>query len=75
MNVDFYVLSLKGRDAHLETAVLLTGKRPQDITSEERKKAKSVNFGFLYGMWWAHFVEYAFVNYDLEVSDAEAQAF
>jgi uracil-DNA glycosylase family 4 len=65
----------EGRDAHLETAVLLTGKRPQDITSEERKKAKSVNFGFLYGMGWAHFVEYAFVNYGVEVSDAEAQAF
>jgi DNA polymerase I-like protein with 3'-5' exonuclease and polymerase domains len=65
----------EGRDAHLETAVLLTGKRPQDITSEERKKAKSVNFGFLFGMWWKHFIEYAFVNYDLEVSDAEAEIF
>ena len=65
----------EGRDAHLETAVLLTGKRPQDITSEERKKAKSVNFGFLFGMWWKHFIEYAFVNYDLEVSDAEAEQF
>lgn len=65
----------EGRDAHLETAVLLTGKRPQDITSEERKKAKSVNFGFLFGMWWKHFIEYAFVNYDLEVSDAEAERF
>lgn len=65
----------EGRDAHLETAVLLTGKRPQDITSEERKKAKSVNFGFLFGMWWKHFIQYAFVNYDLEVSDAEAEKF
>lgn len=65
----------EGRDAHLETAVLLTGKRPQDITSEERKKAKSVNFGFLFGMWWKHFIEYAFVNYGVEVSDAEAEAF
>jgi DNA polymerase I-like protein with 3'-5' exonuclease and polymerase domains len=65
----------EGRDAHLETAVLLTGKRPEDITSEERKKAKSVNFGFLFGMWWKHFIEYAFVNYGVEVSDAEAEKF
>jgi uracil-DNA glycosylase family 4 len=65
----------EGRDAHLETAVLLTGKRPGDVTSEERKKAKSVNFGFLFGMWWKHFIDYAFVNYGLDVSDGEAEQF
>ena len=40
---------------------------------EVRKKAKAVNFGYLYGMWWKRFKEYAFNNYGVHVTDQEAE--
>jgi DNA polymerase-1 len=64
-----------GEDIHLATAVKMMGKHPDQITPEERKKAKSVNFGFLFGMGWEHFIEYAFENYDIIVTEHEAKAF
>jgi uracil-DNA glycosylase family 4 len=39
-----------------------------------RKKAKAINFGYLYGMWWVKFKEYALDNYGVKVTDAEAKA-
>jgi len=62
-----------GEDIHLLTACQVTGKAPEDITPEERKKAKAVNFGFLYGMGAEKFTIYARDNYDVEVSLAEAE--
>jgi uracil-DNA glycosylase family 4 len=62
-------------DLHLATASTLTGKSTQDVTKEERKLAKAVNFGFLYGMGWSKFITYAFESFDLEVSKADAQTF
>lgn len=64
---------LLGEDLHMVTASTVSGKRPQDISKEERKKAKAVNFGFLYGMYPTKFQTYAFENYDLVVSDADAE--
>ncbi len=40
---------------------------------ELRKKAKAVNFGYLYGMWWKKFRIYAFDNYGVKVTDQQAQ--
>ena len=40
---------------------------------ELRKKAKAINFGFLYGMWWKKFKDYARDNYGVTVTDEEAQ--
>lgn len=40
---------------------------------ELRKKAKSINFGFLYGMGWRKYKEYARDNYGIKVTDEEAQ--
>lgn len=40
---------------------------------ELRKKAKAVNFGYLFGMWWKKFKIYARDNYSITVTDAEAQ--
>jgi DNA polymerase I-like protein with 3'-5' exonuclease and polymerase domains len=40
---------------------------------ELRKKAKAVNFGYLFGMWWKKFKIYARDNYGVIVSDLEAQ--
>ncbi len=41
---------------------------------ETRKKAKAINFGYLYGMWWKKFKIYARDNYGVTVNDNEAQA-
>lgn len=65
----------EGGDLHLATAVDATGKRPVDIQPEERKKAKAINFGFLYGMGWKKFIAYAFENYGVVVGEYEAQQF
>ncbi|MGE0366906.1 MAG: DNA polymerase [Phycisphaerales bacterium] len=41
---------------------------------ELRKKAKAINFGYLYGMWWKKFKDYARDNYGVTVTDKEAEA-
>lgn len=64
----------RGEDIHMARAMRMTGKETKDVTKEERKKAKAVNFGFLYGMGAHKFVNYAFVNYDLRVTEGEAHA-
>jgi uracil-DNA glycosylase family 4 len=43
------------------------------VWKEMRKKAKATNFGYTYGMWWKKFKTYARDNYDLHLTDAEAQ--
>lgn len=64
-----------GQDIHMATAMRMTGKPASQVTSEERKKAKAVNFGFLYGMGWMKFIHTAFSNYGLVVTEAESRAF
>jgi uracil-DNA glycosylase family 4 len=64
---------MSGEDLHLKTAAETTGKRPEDITKEERKKAKAVNFGFLFSMGWQKFITYARDNYDVDFEPEEAQ--
>jgi uracil-DNA glycosylase family 4 len=63
----------RGEDVHMIRAMRLTGKAAEDVTKEERKKAKAVNFGFLFSMGARKFVEYARDNYGLDVSLAEAE--
>lgn len=41
---------------------------------ELRKKAKAINFGYLYGMWWKKFKIYARDNYGVVITDEEAEA-
>jgi len=38
-----------GRDIHVETAALIQGVKPEDVTKQMRYAAKAVNFGILYG--------------------------
>src|SRR5262249_39582686 len=64
---------LAGEDFHLLNASRTTGKSPTAVTKEERKKAKAVNFGFLYGMYPKKFQTYAFENYEIEVTLGEAE--
>lgn len=63
-----------GHDIHLATAVKVTGRPADKIDKETRKKAKAVNFGFLFGMGAAKFVDYARDNYGVTVTLDEAQA-
>lgn len=39
-----------GEDIHRSTAANVLGVNPEDITVEERSRAKAVNFGVIYGM-------------------------
>jgi hypothetical protein len=57
-----------GRDPHRATAATLARKPEPDVTPHERKLAKAVNFGFLFGMGARRFQEYAKSNYGLELS-------
>ncbi|MDR2779659.1 MAG: DNA polymerase I, partial [Synergistaceae bacterium] len=41
---------MNGRDIHLETASWVFGLEPGEITPEQRRFAKTVNFGLIYGM-------------------------
>lgn len=63
-----------GADIHLATAARTAGKPESQVTKEERKKAKAVNFGFLYGMGWSKFITTAWQNYGVHYSESEAQA-
>lgn len=63
----------QGRDIHTEMASVLTGKTHDEVTAHERKMAKSVNFGFLYGMGHNRYISYAKENYELDVTVAEAK--
>lgn len=58
-----YILSI-GPDAATEI---------DEMWKEVRKKAKAINFGYLYGMWWKKFKLYARDNYQVDVTDEEAQ--
>ncbi|MCH7493410.1 hypothetical protein IIA16_01670 [bacterium] len=39
-----------GRDIHTATAAMMTGKEESAITPDERRAAKTINFGIIYGM-------------------------
>jgi len=40
----------RGIDIHRQTAAKITGKAVEEVSSEERRRAKVINFGLLYGM-------------------------
>jgi uracil-DNA glycosylase family 4 len=64
----------EGRDPHMEMAIEISGLPESKITSEIRKQAKPVNFGYLYGMGWEKFITYARDNYEVEFSEQQAKA-
>ncbi len=41
---------LSGKDVHRQTASLIFGKEESEITADERRIAKTINFGVMYGM-------------------------
>jgi DNA polymerase-1 len=59
----------KGMDIHRQTAAIIYEKDLEDVTSDERRYAKIINFGLLYGMG-------AFrISNELNISRKEAQEF
>lgn len=62
-----------GQDIHLATASNVLGVPMSAVTKDDRKKAKAVNFGFVYGMGWKKFILTAFEKYELHFTEAEAQ--
>lgn len=64
-----------GQDPHAQTAAAVMGKPQNEVTKDERKMAKAVNFGFLYGMGARKFKTYAKEKYGVEVTDEEARAY
>lgn len=63
---------LEGRDLHIETAALVTGKAPEDITKQERTSAKICNFGLLYGSGAATLRKQAVAQYGVDLTHEEA---
>lgn len=64
---------LTGIDVHTRTVESIFGIDPKVMTKEQRKKGKAVNFGFVYGMGWKKFMDYARDNYGQVFSEKEAQ--
>jgi len=60
-----------GIDVHTQTVQNIFGIATP--TKEERKKGKAINFGFIYGMGWRKFMEYARDNYQQVFSEAESK--
>ncbi len=60
---------LHGEDVHRETAALIFGTFPEMVTPEQRRAAKTINFGIMYGMS-------AFrLSRDLKIPRKDAQRF
>ena len=63
----------EGQDLHYLTAARMTGKAIDEVTREERKGAKAVNFGAIYGQGAAGLVQSAWDNYELILDSYEAK--
>jgi DNA polymerase-1 len=64
---------MNGEDLHRLTAAAIAGKRPEDVTDEERQSAKPINFGSAYGMGANGLVASAWDHYGIAISLAEAR--
>ena len=63
----------QGRDLHRLTASSMTGKRPEDVTIEERQAAKTLNFGAVYGQGARGLVAAAWDKLDIVLPLEEAE--
>lgn len=66
---------LAGEDLHTNIAAVVNGIPKKEVTKEQRTAAKAVNFGFLYGMSAASFVNYAKQSYGVIISQEDANRF
>jgi DNA polymerase-1 len=65
----------KGEDLHRLTAALVTGKAIDAVSEEDRRLAKAINFGLIYGMGAAKLQSYAETKYGVTLSLEQAKAF
>lgn len=63
-----------GADIHTATAASVLGIPESQVSKDDRKKAKAVNFGFVYGMGWRKFISTAFEKYNAVFTEEEARA-
>lgn len=61
-----------GIDLHALTASKSSRRRLEDVTSEDRQKAKALNFGLLFGLGKAKFKHYAKKSYGVDMTEGEA---
>jgi DNA polymerase-1 len=64
----------QGLDLHKITAARMTGKDLDAVTGEERRGAKAVNFGGIYGQGAAGLVQSAWDQFDLVLDLTEAKS-
>lgn len=72
----------EGGDIHTATAKIVSGLTDAQwdrLSKAEKKdlrtKAKAVNFGFLYGMGWRKFMNFARTDYGVKLTEREAQLY
>lgn len=65
----------QGEDLHRLTAALVTGKAITQVNEEDRRLAKAINFGLIYGMGVAKLQSYAETKYGVELSLEQAKVF
>jgi DNA polymerase-1 len=61
-----------GQDLHRLMAAKILNKRPEDVTDEDRQRAKAPNFGFAYMQQPMGFMNYALDVYEVEFTLEEA---
>lgn len=72
-------LELKaGKDLHVEAAIMAGADEAEmvkgtDAYKENRQKGKAISFGKIFGQSPASFIEYAYVNYGVVLTDEESR--
>lgn len=66
---------LEGKDLHRLMAAIVNGISYDEVTKEQRQEAKAANFGFLFGMGAAKFVDYADKSYGVDFTVDQAEDF
>ncbi len=59
----------ENKDIHTNTAALIYGLSPEEVSSDQRRNAKTINFGLIYGMGAQKLAQ------ELRISTAEAKTF
>lgn len=65
----------EGADLHRQTAAIVSGKSPDEISKIERNQAKATNFGLIYGCGANTLTIQARSSYGVEITLAQAERF
>ena len=65
----------EGADLHRQTAAIVSGKAPDEISKIERNQAKATNFGLIYGCGANTLTVQARSSYGVEITLAQAERF